>query len=137
MSSRRRDVALFGLGFSAGVLVCAMVFTGRSIAPAATPEAAVVLLEEAVAGASAPRQTAWRGAKPMDPPVLPRIFNALNVKISEDDLKATLDLLIDTPNATVSAHTQWPSRRRDRPAAAWPVVTVSCAVHASVSLAGG
>jgi hypothetical protein len=44
-----------------------------------------------------------RRAKAMDPPVLPRIFNALKIGISEDNPQTTLDLLIDTPDATVSA----------------------------------
>jgi hypothetical protein len=98
MSSRRRELAVvFALGFAAGVLVCAMVFTGRSIAPAATPEAALVLMQR-----DGPLLSHTRGAKPMDPPVLPRLLNALKVKISEENRAATLDLLADTPNATVS-----------------------------------
>jgi hypothetical protein len=42
----------------------------------------------------------------MDPPVLPRLLNALKFELSEENFDATIGLLADTPDATVcsSAH---------------------------------
>jgi hypothetical protein len=93
--SRREVAAVFGLGFAAGLIVAMIMNTSSSSAPAF--DARTVLLDR-------PRPClppGWRGAKPMDPPVLPRVFNALNATISEENLQATVNLLLDTPRATV------------------------------------
>jgi hypothetical protein len=42
------------------------------------------------------------GALPMDPPVVPRILNAIKFEISEEDFDSTLALVADTPHARVS-----------------------------------
>jgi hypothetical protein len=89
--------AVLCAGIVVGLLVDNVIFPDRSVREAGSAET------EQLAAQATMMTPCHRRAKAMDPPVLPRIFNALNIGISEGNLQRTLDLLIDTPDATVSA----------------------------------
>jgi hypothetical protein len=97
-----RLIGAFAAGVVAAWLLSALTASAPAVAPRLLSTAEWLRSQLDVA-----RPMGWTcGAKPMDPPVLPRLLNALKFELSEENFDATIGLLADTPDATVcsSAH---------------------------------